>query len=78
MAIELERIWVHPALTEEFKLMREKIELRTGKKLDGGMPAVSLLAAKILKSYRLRETKKIEVNLEKKNGTQKVAVIYLP
>ena len=78
MSDALDRIWVEPDLTVELKFLRDKIETRTGRKLDGGVPAASKLAAKILKNYRLKQIKKVQVTLEKKDGTKKDTIFYLP
>lgn len=78
MSIELERVWVHPDLVVEFKHWKEKIEMKTGKKLNGGVPAVSKLAAEVLKRYRLKDRKAVNVKLEEKKGTNKNDMFTLP
>jgi hypothetical protein len=71
MSTDLTRIWIDPDLEIELKWLRDTYEQKRGRKIEGGVPAASKLAAKILKKYRMKQGGKIEVVAEKKNGTQK-------
>jgi len=68
-------IQVHPLLLEEFKILKEKIEEKTGYKIYGGMPIVSKLIAEQMKEKRTTNKKMIEVTCSKVKGEKKIKLL---
>ena len=77
MSEQLERIWVHPALKEELRLLKETIETKSGAKINGGIPQASFTASEILKRKREGKGYGIKIELQRIRGTKKNEVIYL-
>ena len=68
-------IQVHPVLLEEFKILKELIEKKTGYKIYGGMPIVSKLIAEQMKEKRLKNKKIIEISCSKVKGEKKIRLL---
>lgn len=71
------KLWVHPALAEEFKVRKEILEKKVGYKINGGIPIVSKICAVELKKRRLHEKGKIEIQVEKRKGEQKFDIFFM-